>query len=181
MLTKHLFTQIKKMLSRNPLRIPKETHGELAYKLTSWLNNSTVAYGCGAMLFLSSNPNKAKNRTFYKILTIKQKINIKGLKSTDSDPFFAQRLGCSSRSAHLLREGDGRGCGGIPWFHAARCERKQGRVGGAKQMMMAKTHPYKDKLDSKTADRQNLRVRTTTQLKSREINIASALNLCSKN
>jgi len=38
-------------------------------------------------------------------------------------------------------------------------------VGGAKQMIMEKTHPYKDKLDSKTADRQNIRVRTTTRLK----------------
>lgn len=54
-----------------------------------------------------------------------------------------------------------------------------GRVGGAKQMMMANIHTYKDKLDRKTADKQKIRVRTTTQLKPSKINIAPMLNLVS--
>lgn len=68
-------------------------------------------------------------------------MNIKKTESPQFAILFAQRLGGPSRSMHLLREGDGRGCG-ISWFHAVQCERKQGRVGGAKQMMMPDT--YKD-------------------------------------
>lgn len=105
-----------------------------------------LVYSCAIYFLLLLNPAKQKKIFFFSFLTIKQKMNIKDWKSAACDPFCSETWWFQQVNAPSQRRW-WEGCG-IPWFQS---ERKQGRVGGAKQMMMPNTH--KDKPKSKTEDK----------------------------